>query len=372
GSGGTIATNGTVVVTNGTVVVTCSNCATAPPTVAVVTPPSDNPNFPVAYVCSTIRSAMWGNLATAATVQVDLMDRNLHDACSFQSSTLSQYILQNKAFPSQILADNCPNIADGFYYMNVRDAARTPATTLIAVHIAPFGQLIEKMGTWHLLDQQIDFIADVNPMNMHQFTSIKCDLMASPLMVHLPTTPVPNEHLLLTPPSRGILFDILGESPENVDRSPKRISWNHNPNYKFIVLPNKSGRVDGIDEMFGENTKGPDGELALNGYDALAKYDGMSADGKTRIAKAKGRIDMNDPIYYELRLWADLNGDGVAQPEELVTLGSQGITSIDLHFDPSYGERDRFGNQARYKSVITTLDGQTHLLFDLWFRYLNK
>jgi hypothetical protein len=47
------------------------------------------------------------------------------------------------------------------------------------------------------------------------------------------------------------------------------------------------------------------------------------------------------------------------------------VAVIDLHFDNRYKEQDQYGNQTLMKSVVQMEDGKMHLLFDLWFRYVN-
>ncbi len=47
----------------------------------------------------------------------------------------------------------------------------------------------------------------------------------------------------------------------------------------FLVLPNSSGGVSGIDEMFGDNTRGPDGKFAANGYEVRLKSIVSMEDG---------------------------------------------------------------------------------------------
>jgi hypothetical protein len=187
-----------------------------------------------------------------------------------------------------------------------------------------------------------------------------CDgYMGTPLLIKMTTSNDPNLAIPLSSQKDGIMFDLLGlhASPPH---SKVRISWTKSGDYRFLVKPTEHGAVNGIDEMFGDNTFGPDRKFASNGYVALAKYD----------ANKDGFITEKDPVFKSLRLWADLNGDGVAQPNELMTLAEAKITSIDLAFDAGYRETDAYGNQTRLKSVAAKKDGTLLLVFDLWFRYL--
>jgi hypothetical protein len=124
----------------------------------------------------------------------------------------------------------------------------------------------------------------------------------------------------------------------------------------FLALPRR-GQVKGVDELFGNNTFGPDYTFAENGFAALAKYD-LNHDGK---------IDAKDPIFRDLRLWSDKNKDGIVQPEELKSLQELGLEEIDLQYDSSYYERDQYGNESRFRSDVKSVNGQLHMIFDLWF-----
>ncbi len=191
----------------------------------------------------------------------------------------------------------------------------------------------------------------------------------SPLMVHFNSDIEKNEPLVFTSPIDGIDFDLLGLNAKPIPHTPLRISWYRSPQYFFITLPNEKGEVKGIDQLFGDNTQGPDGQFAKDGYKALAKFDGMSADGKKRLKAADGYITKADAIFSKLRMWHDANFDGVAQADELFTLDQKNVEVIDLNADPNYSEVDQFGNETALKSVVKTTDGRYHLMFDIWFAY---
>ena len=193
----------------------------------------------------------------------------------------------------------------------------------------------------------------------------------SPLMVHFNSDVNNIEPLVFTSQVDGINFDILGLNSTPVPYAPKRISWYRSPQYFFIALPNENGEVKGIDQLFGDNTQGPDGKFAKDGYKALAKFDGTSANGKKRIKAADGYITKEDAIFSKLRMWHDANFDGLAQPQELFTLEEKNVEVIDLNADPNFSEQDKYGNETTLKSVVKTKDGQYHLMFDVWFAYKN-
>jgi len=183
-----------------------------------------------------------------------------------------------------------------------------------------------------------------------------CDIKSSPLFIDMRNLFAETGSFNLSSPADGVWFDIMGENAEPVAHTPYRISWFQNRGFAFITLPNAAGEVKGINELFGDNTRGPDGRFAANGYLALAKYD----DGD-------GRITAKDAVFAKLRLWFDVNQNGRADAGELMTLQRAGITMIDLDYDASFKEVDRYGNEVKYKSVALTRHGDFRLVFDVWF-----
>ncbi len=113
----------------------------------------------------------------------------------------------------------------------------------------------------------------------------------------------------------------------------------------FLVLDlNGNGCVDNGRELFGNYTLLSDGHMAGNGYVALAQYD-EPAEGGNR----DGVIDRFDAIYSRLRLWTDINHDGIAQVSEVVSLTDAGLVALDLNYHRSE-RRDRYGNRLRFMS----------------------
>ncbi|MGE4130819.1 MAG: hypothetical protein AB7F86_04235 [Bdellovibrionales bacterium] len=186
----------------------------------------------------------------------------------------------------------------------------------------------------------------------------KCDTKSSPLFVDLRTS---GQSFELTSPEDGILFDIQGENAKPVPHTKKHIGWFKQSSMAMLVLPNSQAEVAGINELFGNNTRGPDGEFATDGFAALAKYDD----------NADATINSSDLVYNHLSLWIDRDLNGVAGPGELMSLAFLGIASIDLNYDPNFSETDRYGNEVKYKSVVTFSSGKMKLIYDLWFLTRN-
>ena len=78
-----------------------------------------------------------------------------------------------------------------------------------------------------------------------------------------------------------------------------------------ITDSNGNGKIDDGSELFGNFTqiKDKDGNqrLAKHGYEALANLDSNN----------DGVIDINNKDFNKLRIWQDINKDGVSQINEL-------------------------------------------------------
>lgn len=193
-----------------------------------------------------------------------------------------------------------------------------------------------------------------------QEQAAKCDSI-DPLVIQLHTEkPQP---IALTAPWQGVWFDLLGNM--NVQPlSPVLASWFANTeseNY-FLALPDENGNVLGAEELFGNATTGPDGRFSSHGFEALAKYD----------SNKDHMITEEDAIFKKLRLWKDINLDGVAQPNELFTLEEKGVIAIDLKYDDRYQETDKYGNVTKYKSIVIMKDDSYGLVYDIWLKYFMK
>ena len=94
----------------------------------------------------------------------------------------------------------------------------------------------------------------------------------------------------------------------------------------FLALDrNGNGTIDNGSELFGVDTvlaNGPNAGLkARSGFEALADLD----------SNGDHLFDAQDAAYGNVRMWRDLNQDGISQAEELQTLADAGIASINLN-----------------------------------------
>jgi hypothetical protein len=94
-----------------------------------------------------------------------------------------------------------------------------------------------------------------------------------------------------------------------------------NPDDAFLVLDrNGNNTIDSGKELFGDATALYAGGTAADGFAALAQED----------TNHDGLVNASDARFASLRLWRDLNQDGISQTGELFTLASQGITALNV------------------------------------------
>lgn len=90
----------------------------------------------------------------------------------------------------------------------------------------------------------------------------------------------------------------------------------------FLVLDlSGNGSIDSGRELFGVDTVKSNGQLATQGFDALADLD----------SNADGQITSADAAWSQLQVWRDLNQDGISQSNELSTLAGLSITRIGVN-----------------------------------------
>ena len=138
-----------------------------------------------------------------------------------------------------------------------------------------------------------------------------------------------------------VLFD------HNGDGMRTGTGWVRSDDGLLVLDRNGNGTIDTGAELFGADTVKTDGTQASDGFDALSDLD--SNNDKV--------FDAEDTRFADVRIWRDLNQDGISQSNELSTLAAANIRSIDL--TPTAQSDLGNGNTQTASATFTRSDGTT-------------
>jgi Ca2+-binding RTX toxin-like protein len=138
----------------------------------------------------------------------------------------------------------------------------------------------------------------------------------------------------LTRIENGTFFDI------DNDGFAERTAWVSGTDGFLARDLNGNGKIDGQSELFGN--------ASTSGFAALTTLD----------STADGMINASDTGFGTLRVWRDLNGNGVTDAGELKTLAETGITSISLATTVPTTTSNA-GNTITATSTVTFADATT-------------
>ena len=138
----------------------------------------------------------------------------------------------------------------------------------------------------------------------------------------------------------GVYFDL------DSNGFAERTAWIDANDGLLVLDRNGDGKITNGQELFGDQTLLSNGTRATSGFEALREFD----DNKD------GKIDASDIVYLKLKVWQDLNRDGVSQAEEMKSLADVGIKAINLNSTVT-GAADAMGNIQRCLGSFVKTDG---------------
>jgi len=158
----------------------------------------------------------------------------------------------------------------------------------------------------------------------------------------------------------------------------ERVGWVKADDGILVFDENANNSVDNINELFGyvdENGNEVTGTAELKTYDTgsvilvnqtdafgtvLVDDNGNPLTQEVVIGANDGVIDSKDAIFSQLKLWQDLNQDGISQDGELRFLGDYNISSIDVTTTTTTNknvEGNVIISTGTYQTSVTNEDG---------------
>ena len=152
--------------------------------------------------------------------------------------------------------------------------------------------------------------------------------------------------------TNGAFFD------NDADGLKVATGWVKSDDGLLVFDRNGDGIINDGTEVFGDNTQLENGEKALHGFEALADLD----------SNKDAKVDANDELFNQLKIWRDLNHDGISQENELFNLKDLGIKSLNLE----YQDTNKTLNGNNLLTQIGSYekeDGSIHKMGDVNFSF---
>ena len=149
-----------------------------------------------------------------------------------------------------------------------------------------------------------------------------------------------------------VMFDLDGDGVKN------RTGWAGADDGFLVFDRNGDGLINNGREMFGNYTARYEGSgNCADGFEALAQED----------TNGDGVVNHLDANWQNLRVWRDLNQNGITDEGELFTLEELGIAGFNIAYDDTV-EQNANGNILSGSGTYIKADGSLGDMTDAWFQ----
>jgi hypothetical protein len=171
-------------------------------------------------------------------------------------------------------------------------------------------------------------------------------------------------------PADPLVLDLDGDSIETIAVSAvNAVMYDYNgneiktttgwssPDDGFLVFDrDNNGIIDDASELFSDYTPLYAGGSAADGFAALAQED----------SNKDGVVNNLDANWNNLKIWQDINSDGISQSEELFTMEEAGISGLNVA-KSNINQTLPNGNSIKGTGTYIKNDGTTGLMGDVYF-----
>ncbi|WP_297473422.1 calcium-binding protein, partial [Persephonella sp.] len=142
--------------------------------------------------------------------------------------------------------------------------------------------------------------------------------------------------------SSNAMFDLDG------DGFREKTGWISKDDGILVIDKNGDGKINDVNEVFGNQQ--------IDGFTELSQYDSNN----------DGIIDNQDNQFNNIKVWQDLDSDGIVDEGELKDLTEAGIKQINLENQQT--TEDSNGNEITHRGTFVKTDGTTGEVADVNFK----
>ena len=227
--------------------------------------------------------------------------------------------------------------------IETRDIAALSTSQIVALTTAQIQLGLTSTQVSALTTRQVEALTS-DQLNALTTANFQMLTLGTPLVLDLNNDGISTQSI-----TQGVEFDLFASGQK------VHTGWISGGDGLLVLDRNHDGVINDGSELFGGATQLSSGGTASNGYEALAELD----------TNRDGVITSADTAFSDLRVWSDLNSDGVSQADEIRSLESLGIAKLDLAASTSMEKNS--GNIEGLVSTFETTDGSTHKMADVWF-----